>query len=798
MNPTHPSDPRATVVHVTGNPEASTGQADDLPSIPGYKVVKKLGQGGMAAVYQAVQVALDRTVSIKVMEHGALADETSMQRFENEARTVAKLSHPNIVAIHEIGRTDDGRAYFSMPFLPNGDLAQRNLDHDDARILEVLRTLLSALEYAHARGVVHRDVKQENVLFDADNRPMLADFGIAMSRNDDVRITTAGFAVGSSAYMAPEQARGDAVDGRADLYSVGVLTYELLTGQLPFRSTDAFALALMHAQKEIPRLPPAKKHWQAFVDKAMAKDPAQRYASAKDMLEALERIERRSGQTFARASRPAGAPGAGKRVGMLAAAALIALGAGGYALRDHLPWGGSAAAPAPSTPTAPATTSTAAPARQLPAPATPAPPPATATSPAPAPVTAPVPAITPAMQAAELALQRARDALRRGNLIDPVKENAVDLTLAAGELAPGSHEVKTLATNVLQALTPAEVRAIAERQDARASELDQKAVTLGDATVGPTSGVWQKHRDAIADALRARASAQAPKSPDFARTRALSAKLGFPDAIAAAAPAPAPTPAPAPARAPAQTFTPPPQMAAPAAKSAPRAADPGFVALQVPAGGSPGSAIAVTSVTLGAYSMFVEETSHVGVACGGTPKLAERTQVREKPVVRHGRLLGFRRQSVEVPAPAPSDHDWRSPGFPQAGDHPVVCVSWNDAVAYTQWLSQRYHRHFRLPYASEWQLAVAQGVGSVVGGRGTSPARAGAANPLGLYGLDGNVHEWLADCASMGCDRHKIAGRSWRALSGANGGRPTDHGFDDVGFRVVEVLTAPGKGGKGR
>jgi serine/threonine protein kinase len=125
----------------------------------------------MATVYLATQQSLDRPVSIKVMEREALQDETSMQRFENEARTIAKLSHPGIVGIHEVGRTSDGRMYYIMPYLANGDLSQRDLRNDEPRIVDVLRTLLSALDYAHVRGFVHRDVKQENVLFDADNRP---------------------------------------------------------------------------------------------------------------------------------------------------------------------------------------------------------------------------------------------------------------------------------------------------------------------------------------------------------------------------------------------------------------------------------------------------------------------------------------------------------------------------------------------------------------------------------------------------------------------------------------------------
>ncbi|HEV2607479.1 MAG TPA: serine/threonine-protein kinase, partial [Xanthomonadaceae bacterium] len=288
QQPATPADPRLVAV-------PDTEDAPEFPNIPGYRFQKRLGQGGMATVYLATQESLDRPVSIKVMEREALQDETSMQRFENEARTIAKLSHPGIVNIYEVGRTADARMYYIMPYLANGDLAQRDLRHNEARIVEVLRTLLSALGYAHARGIVHRDVKEENVLFDAADRPLLTDFGIALSKRDTSRITTAGLAVGSSGYMAPEQARGDVVDGRADLYSVGVMAYELLTGKLPYRSPDPLTLALMHAQNPIPRLPPEKRHWQSFIDRAMAKSPSQRYRDAQQMLHALDRVDRRTG-----------------------------------------------------------------------------------------------------------------------------------------------------------------------------------------------------------------------------------------------------------------------------------------------------------------------------------------------------------------------------------------------------------------------------------------------------------------------------------------------------------------------
>ena len=331
-----PSDanmPEAT--HPSSQPEPPHDEALRFPGIPGYRFQKRLGRGGMATVYLATQESLDRPVSIKVLEREALQDETGKQRFENEARTIAKLSHSAIVGIHEVGRTADGQMYYVMPYLPNGDLSQRDLRNDEVRIAEILRALLSALEYAHAHGVVHRDVKEENVLFDSHDRPQLTDFGIALSKRDTSRLTSDGLSVGSSGFMAPEQARGEVVDGRADLYSVGVLTFALLTGHLPFRATDPLSLALMHAQDPVPRLPPEKRHWQGFVDRAMAKSPAQRFNGARQMLQTLDKISRAGDNTFS-ARVLAGLDSLEEKVGgrprlaMLAAAMVLLAAIGWY------------------------------------------------------------------------------------------------------------------------------------------------------------------------------------------------------------------------------------------------------------------------------------------------------------------------------------------------------------------------------------------------------------------------------------------------------------------------------------
>src|SRR5690606_39870387 len=158
---------------------ASSPSPQTPPDVPGYRLSRVIGRGGMSTVWLGTQLSLSREVAVKVMLPDALADEVSRRRFENEARTIARLEHPHIVGIHEVGRTRDGLLWYSMPYLPRGHVGQRDLRNDEQRVRGILRALLSALAFIHARGIVHRDVKAENVLFDESDRPLLADFGIA-------------------------------------------------------------------------------------------------------------------------------------------------------------------------------------------------------------------------------------------------------------------------------------------------------------------------------------------------------------------------------------------------------------------------------------------------------------------------------------------------------------------------------------------------------------------------------------------------------------------------------------------
>ena len=259
----------------------------DFPEIPGYRIESPLGAGGMATVYRARQLGLDRLVAIKVLRSIGRDGEELNQRFEQEAKMIAALDHPNIVAIYEVTRTTSGDACYVMPLLDYGDLGTWPKPTPELQIKRVIGAVLEALGHAHKHGVVHRDVKAENVLFDVRGTPMLADFGVALKVEKLDRLTVLGRTVGSSQTMSPEQARGEAVDGRSDLYSVGCLIFELLVGEQAFAGDDFLAVALKHQQNPVPRLPEACAHWQPFLDQALAKRPDERFATAADMAAAL-------------------------------------------------------------------------------------------------------------------------------------------------------------------------------------------------------------------------------------------------------------------------------------------------------------------------------------------------------------------------------------------------------------------------------------------------------------------------------------------------------------------------------
>ncbi|MEJ5251226.1 MAG: serine/threonine protein kinase [Chthonomonadetes bacterium] len=257
-----------------------------------YRIVRQLGVGGMAHVYEAQDELIGRTVALKVLVLPSIISESErldmVRRFEREARSAGKLSHPNIVTIYEVGSAN-GMHYIAMEFM-HGKTAREVLNEEGKippdRVLNIVKQVASALDYAHARGVVHRDVKPDNIALLEDGIVKLTDFGIARLANDLVR-TQAGIMVGSPAYMSPEQIVGDEVDGRSDVFSLGVTTYELLTGSKPFEASTI--TAVMH--KIIYEQPAPAEDLSPAVErvlrKALEKEPAKRYQSARAFAEDL-------------------------------------------------------------------------------------------------------------------------------------------------------------------------------------------------------------------------------------------------------------------------------------------------------------------------------------------------------------------------------------------------------------------------------------------------------------------------------------------------------------------------------
>ncbi len=259
--------------------------------IPGYTIETEIGRGGMATVYLATQQLLDRKVALKIMTPSLAADDSFCQRFVKEGKTIAQFKHPNIVTIYDIGAFES-HYYMAMEYIGGGTLKERIRDGSAVKEpLSVVRQIALALGYAHTRGFIHRDIKPANILFQEDGSAVLSDFGIAKDMASDEQLTRMGFTVGTPEYMSPEQALGRDVDGRSDLYSLGVVFYEMLAGRKPFLARDAFAVALMHANQPPPPLPDSAKAFQPVVDRLLAKDPRERYATAADLLQAIERSQ---------------------------------------------------------------------------------------------------------------------------------------------------------------------------------------------------------------------------------------------------------------------------------------------------------------------------------------------------------------------------------------------------------------------------------------------------------------------------------------------------------------------------
>lgn len=762
--------------------------------IPGYTILGKVGQGGMATVYRARQVLLDRDVALKVMSSQLAQDEAYAHRFLQEARMLAALNHPNVVQVYDVGVTPAGLHYFSMALLPGGDFAQRMREGlSETELLRVLVAVATALGFAHARGYVHRDVTPGNILFDAHDTPVLTDFGIARALSAVSRLTGSGMSIGTSHYMSPEQARGGAdIDHRADIYGLGVLCYEAVAGETPFNGQDSFAVAFAHVNDPVPRLPEEVARWQPLIDKAMAKNPADRFQNCSEFIDGLREV---APQEFA-TLRPVAAPppprrtpppvnrrpgpGGSRKPLLIGGAALLVL-----VLLGVLLWwlfGRETGTPKPAIQPRPAVATQ---------PATPRPPPPVDPTP-----------VDPSVDAG------AED-LDGGGSAATVDGEAGGVDEAAALAAAVAHTVRDPVAALLEA--------------GRANLAAQRLTTP------PVTNAFDRYRlalviepgnvqagEGIASVARALFEI-AGREAEAADPGPWLARLAQVETVAAAHPAAAPLLV---------------EVRAAREQRANRRTDEGQAAIRA---FRRDEAIAAFEEALQVLpGLPAAERGLAEARKVGSPGYAFRDALRtsgngpEMIVVRAGLALGKHEVtrgefaaywsaagSARFGSNLPACRDrntgavfggsrrrtWEAPDVPQDARHPVVCVSVPMVEGYISWLAEQTGKRYRLPAAAELAPFTAPLVADCSanlrdgrtcqdGHSGTAPVGSYAARPPGLFDTVGNVSEWTSDCDKPDCRERATLGGNWNSEAGEpiRQARPADTGFNTVGFRLVREI----------
>ena len=258
-------------------------------TIPGYQILDTLGRGGMASVHRALQASLGREVALKLLLPALAEDAAATERFLREGRIAAKLAHRHIVGIHDVG-VHEGQPYLAMEYIAGGPV-RVSTPHAPRDALEIVRQVALALAHAHREGVIHRDIKPDNILRRSDGSYALADFGIARAAQADSELTGEGLTLGTPYYMSPEQVQGLPLDGGSDLYSLGIVLYQLLTGRLPYAGSGDIAVGVQHVHAPLPALPAALVALQPLLDDLLAKNPAKRLRNAALLARRVEALQ---------------------------------------------------------------------------------------------------------------------------------------------------------------------------------------------------------------------------------------------------------------------------------------------------------------------------------------------------------------------------------------------------------------------------------------------------------------------------------------------------------------------------
>lgn len=268
--------------------------------LPGYNIEKQLGRGGMARVYLARHIGLDRLVAIKVLSKDLDGDKSFSDRFIREARIVANLTHQNIITVYDVGVHNQFH-YIAMEYLPGetlDDKIKKKLNIN--QVLGITKQIAAALDFAHKKGIVHRDVKPDNILFREDGTAVLTDFGIARAAKSETKMTATGTVIGTPHYMSPEQAQGQEIGPWSDLYSLGIVLFEMLSGEVPFDADSTIAVVFKHITEPVPDLDEPYKQYQPLVNTLLAKEANDRYQSGREVIADIEALDR--GETPANAT----------------------------------------------------------------------------------------------------------------------------------------------------------------------------------------------------------------------------------------------------------------------------------------------------------------------------------------------------------------------------------------------------------------------------------------------------------------------------------------------------------------
>lgn len=803
--------------------------------IPGYDIEREIGRGGMASVYLARQTLLDREVALKVLAPDFVRDKIQAQRFLQEARMLAQLNHPHVVAIYDVGTTGDGVAYFSMQKLDGGDFGRRMAEGiSEEDLIETLVAVAAALGYAHERGYVHRDVTPGNIMFDGAGKPVLTDFGIALRVDADARMTAAGHSIGTGHYMSPEQARGQAVDARSDLYSLGVVAFEALSGHPPFAGADGFAVAFAHVHDPIPRLPRDCNHWQPWIDSAMAKKPEDRF---RDSAQLISRMRDVAPQAFSRVMRgdrvqllaakpaPRDQPGqrqlrrgraaedslteatpwfggralaitgdkiaVGLRTGLqrlaesrrqpLLLAAVLAAALVVLLLVFGLP--GGSTSPADRGLAADATSAATKDPTPTPSPAGLEDSPGAATGNVDAAASAAVAsALIPASQVDVARVPTVRDpvlallaeaeaAVAAERLTRPTADNAYDRYLLVENIEPGNREA----------------RAGIEKIVRRYVELALAARRTG----GPQWQSYAAQAEMIVSERGLDAALLGPLKEE--RTKAVAAAIAEGEKALLASDRDA-------ARAAferALALDPDNSKARDGLKRAGNVGGRGYAFNDpLPGGGEGPKMVVVDRIAVSRTEVTVAEFQRYWQAAGKAAHGGSLPSCRDREAL----LRASRKRS------------WQDPGYPQTGAHPVVCVSYAMAESFAKWLARQSGEPYRLPDRAELaRLSPIALKGCRANVRDLAYQKAhegkaivdcddGAAYaqavgrfeiiPPGIADGRGNVREWTSTCEGRGCRARIAYGDSWaseaRDINGV--GFAAGAASNTIGFRVARVI----------